>query len=230
MFGFRRNALLDIPVRASCLPFLLPSVAQRELVDVNEIICEILTLLNGQATGSSVAMHTELAVGWLTSSKKLYRGEKWYTPAKASTALLGLYIHDDRLGPYAFAQLFPYTDNRTGAINSVTPPGVQGDNYRCARWNTKRKTMTVRQPNVIDDWREEHHRSLQAPQDIEHIGDEFHTKRIVITIVPAKAGSAAFLRVMVGVWNARRVGPQLWLLRWETHWPPLNLRATYPLL
>jgi hypothetical protein len=37
---------------------------------------------------------------------------------EASTALLGLYIHDDRLGPYAFAQLFSHTDSRTGSIRT----------------------------------------------------------------------------------------------------------------
>ena len=36
----------------------------------------------------------------------------------AATALRGLYIHDDRLGPYAFAELSPFTDRRTGAIRT----------------------------------------------------------------------------------------------------------------
>jgi PAS domain S-box-containing protein len=44
--------------------FYRKSPPQRELVDVNEIICEILTLLKGQATGCSVTMQTELAIGF----------------------------------------------------------------------------------------------------------------------------------------------------------------------
>lgn len=36
----------------------------------------------------------------------------------ASTALRGLYIHDDRLGPYAFAELSPLTDRRTGVVRT----------------------------------------------------------------------------------------------------------------
>lgn len=35
-----------------------------------------------------------------------------------STSLLGLYIHDDRLGPYAFAQLSPFTDIKTGEVRT----------------------------------------------------------------------------------------------------------------
>jgi PAS domain S-box-containing protein len=41
--------------------FYRKSPPQRELVDVNRIIHEILTLLEGEATRSSVALHTELA-------------------------------------------------------------------------------------------------------------------------------------------------------------------------
>jgi signal transduction histidine kinase len=41
--------------------FYKKSPPQRELVDVNRIIYEILTLLNGEAIRSSVAMRTELA-------------------------------------------------------------------------------------------------------------------------------------------------------------------------
>jgi signal transduction histidine kinase len=41
--------------------FYKKSPPQRELVDVNRIIHEILTLLDGEATRSSVAMRTELA-------------------------------------------------------------------------------------------------------------------------------------------------------------------------
>lgn len=37
---------------------------------------------------------------------------------EASTALSGLYIHDDRLGPYAFAELFSTTDKRNNAVRT----------------------------------------------------------------------------------------------------------------
>jgi PAS domain S-box-containing protein len=43
--------------------FYKKSPPQRELVDVNRIIHEILTLLNGEATRSSVVMRTELSAG-----------------------------------------------------------------------------------------------------------------------------------------------------------------------
>jgi len=36
-----------------------------------------------------------------------------------STSLLGLYIHDDRLGPYAYAQLFSTTDKRNGKVRTA---------------------------------------------------------------------------------------------------------------
>ena len=36
----------------------------------------------------------------------------------ASTALKGIYIHDDRLGPYAYADLSPLTDSKTGNIRT----------------------------------------------------------------------------------------------------------------
>ena len=35
-----------------------------------------------------------------------------------STCLSGLYIHDDRLGPYAFAQLSPFTDKHTNKVRT----------------------------------------------------------------------------------------------------------------
>jgi hypothetical protein len=37
---------------------------------------------------------------------------------EASTALSGVYIHDDRLGPYAFAELSPYTDPRSNVVRT----------------------------------------------------------------------------------------------------------------
>ena len=37
---------------------------------------------------------------------------------EASSGLEGLYIHDDRLGPYAFAKLTPWTNRKTGNIHT----------------------------------------------------------------------------------------------------------------
>ena len=41
-----------------------------------------------------------------------------YKFREASSGLRGLYIHDDRLGPYAFAGLSPMTDSRSGNIRT----------------------------------------------------------------------------------------------------------------
>jgi hypothetical protein len=41
-----------------------------------------------------------------------------YKFREESTSLLGLYTHDDRLGPYAFADLSPFTDRKTSAIRT----------------------------------------------------------------------------------------------------------------
>ncbi len=51
----------------------------------------------------------------------------------AATAMRGLYIHDDRLGPYAFAELSPLTDPKTHAVRTrVTiewPDKASGDEW-----------------------------------------------------------------------------------------------------
>jgi hypothetical protein len=41
-----------------------------------------------------------------------------YKFREESSCLSGVYIHDDRLGPYAFAQLAPFTDAETGKIRT----------------------------------------------------------------------------------------------------------------
>jgi PAS domain S-box-containing protein len=58
-YGNRATEIID-----RMRSFYRKSPPRRELVDVNEIISEILTLLKGQATGNSVTIHTELAVGF----------------------------------------------------------------------------------------------------------------------------------------------------------------------
>jgi signal transduction histidine kinase len=57
-YGNRATEIID-----RMRSFYRKSPPQRELVDVNEVICDILTLLKGQAIGNSVTMLTELAVG-----------------------------------------------------------------------------------------------------------------------------------------------------------------------
>lgn len=41
-----------------------------------------------------------------------------YKFREASSGLRGVYIHDDRLGPYAFASLAPLTDKKTGKVRT----------------------------------------------------------------------------------------------------------------
>ena len=57
-YGNRATEIID-RIRS----FYRKSPPKREFVDVNQIIDEILALLKGQATGNSVTIRTELAVG-----------------------------------------------------------------------------------------------------------------------------------------------------------------------
>ena len=71
--------------------------------------------LESTADGSSG--HAVCAVG-LRCGAISPRTDFTVTFQEESTKLLGLYIHDDRLGPYAFAQLSPFTD-KYGAIRTL---------------------------------------------------------------------------------------------------------------
>ena len=42
-----------------------------------------------------------------------------YKFREAASGLRGLYIHDDRLGPYAFADLAPLTDPKSGNVQNL---------------------------------------------------------------------------------------------------------------
>ena len=62
--------------------------------------------------------HAVCAVGVRCGDVKPQTDPK-LTFREESSSLLGLYIHDDRLGPYAFAQLSPFTDKKTNKIRTA---------------------------------------------------------------------------------------------------------------
>jgi hypothetical protein len=81
------------------------------------------------------------------------------------------------------------------------PPVFQGNNhdYRCALWNTKKNTITLKQPKAYVNEENSLTGGTKSRRTFRRVRTKFHTRRTVINIVPTSANSAAFLRVMVGV-------------------------------
>ena len=67
--------------------------------------------------GGGVTGHAVCCVG-LRNGPPLPQSNPEYNFREASSGLRGLYIHDDRLGPYAFAGLAPLTDPESGHIRT----------------------------------------------------------------------------------------------------------------
>jgi hypothetical protein len=82
-----------------------------------------------------------------------------------------------------------------------TRPAFQGNNpgYRCGLWNTKKNTITLKQPNAYVNDENSLTGGTKSRSTFRRVRTKFHTKRTVINIVPTSASNAAFLRVMVGV-------------------------------
>ena len=75
--------------------------------------------------------HAVCAVGVRCGEVKPQTDPK-LTFREESSCLSGLSIHDDRLGPYAFAELSPLTDKRTGKVRtsvSIQWPDKTPDRY-----------------------------------------------------------------------------------------------------
>ena len=74
----------------------------------------VLTLLPADGEGEG---HAVCCVGFRAGATKPQTNPA-YKFREASSGLKGLYIHDDRLGPYAFAKFSPLTESESGKIRT----------------------------------------------------------------------------------------------------------------
>jgi len=71
----------------------------------------------------------------------------------------------------------------------------------CALWNTKKNTITLKQPNAwMNDWNSVA-AGTRPRRTLRKVKTNAHNWRTVIRVVPTSASNAAFLRVMGEVWG-----------------------------